>query len=100
MRFADEISKGKAEVGLSLARDVQSNNILFLVESMERGAGLCPFCRKVISARSSFCTRWATRRLMLDKLFLLPRINHIISNKIKLWIILGGIEREELKYFS
>lgn len=41
MRFADEISKGKAEVGLSLARDVQSNNILFLVESMERGAGLC-----------------------------------------------------------
>lgn len=37
---------------------------------------------------------------MLDKLFLLPRINHIISSKIKLWIILGGIEREELKYFS
>lgn len=37
----DEISKGKAEVGLSLARDVQNDNILFLVESMESGAGLC-----------------------------------------------------------
>lgn len=50
MRFADEISKGKAEVGLSLARDVQSNNILFLVESMERGAGLC-----ALSAEGHIC---------------------------------------------
>lgn len=90
-------SRGGTELGKGCAKQQ------YPVPSGEYGKRswlVCPFCRKVISARSSFCTRWATRRLMLDKLFLLPRINHIISNKIKLWIILGGSEREELKYFS
>lgn len=48
----------------------------------KRWGSVFPLLHKVTSARNSFCITWATTKLVLDELSILPRMNPKILNKI------------------